>query len=69
MPILEDYEFVRRFERPCKTAYVRDVEVLASARRFEANPFRTILLLGLIQTLFILGVPAGRLAHLYGDRR
>lgn len=69
IPILEDYEFVRRFERQCKTAYVRDVEVLASARRFEAHPFRTILLWGLIQTLFIVGVPAGRLARLYGDLR
>lgn len=69
IPILEDYEFVRRLERQCKTAYVRDVEVLASARRFEAHPFRTLLLWWLIQTLFILGVPAGRLASLYGNLR
>ena len=69
VPILEDYEFVRRLERQCKTAYVRDVEVLASARRFEARPLRTLLLWGLIQTLFILGVPAGRLARLYGNLR
>lgn len=69
MPILEDYEFVRRLERQYKTAYVRDVEVRASARRFAAHPFSTLFLWGLIQALFMLGVPAGRLARLYGNRR
>lgn len=69
LPILEDYELVRRLERHSKTAYVRDVEVLASTRRFAGRPFRTLLLWVLIQTLFIFGVPAERLARLYGNLR
>jgi rSAM/selenodomain-associated transferase 2 len=69
LPILEDYEFVRRLERYGRTAYVRDVEVRASARRFEARPWRTLLLWVIIQTLFMVGVAPHRLARLYADLR
>ena len=69
VPILEDYELVRRLEKRGKTAYIRDVRVLASARRFEAHPFRTLLIWVLIQSLFMVGVPPKRLARLYADLR
>jgi rSAM/selenodomain-associated transferase 2 len=69
LPILEDYELVRRLERYGKTSYVRNVEVLASARRFEARPWRTLFLWVLIQALFMVGVNPKHLAHLYADPR
>lgn len=69
LPILEDYELVRRLERHGKTAYVRHVHVLASARRFEARPWRTLLLWIVIQALFMAGVHPNRLARLYADLR
>jgi rSAM/selenodomain-associated transferase 2 len=69
LPILEDYELVRRLERRGKTAYVRAVEVRASARRFEARPWRTLAGWVIIQTLYLLGVPPARLARLYADLR
>jgi rSAM/selenodomain-associated transferase 2 len=69
LPILEDYEFVQRLERYGRTAYLRNVEVRASARRFEARPWRTLFLWVLIQALFMAGVPPHRLARLYADLR
>ena len=69
LPILEDYELVRRLERRGKTVYVRHVEVLASARRFEARPWRTLVLWVLIQALYMGGVHPDRLARLYADLR
>jgi rSAM/selenodomain-associated transferase 2 len=69
LPILEDYELVRRLQRAHRTAYVRDVAVAASARRFEHAPLRTLLSWALIQALYGAGVPAERLAGLYPDLR
>jgi rSAM/selenodomain-associated transferase 2 len=69
VPILEDYELVRRLERRGRTVYVQDVQVLASARRFEARPWRTLFLWVLIQTLYMAGVSPERLARLYADLR
>ena len=69
LPILEDYEFVRRLERRGKTVYVRNVEVHASARRFEKRPFRALVSWVVIQALFMVGVPAKKLARLYADLR
>jgi glycosyltransferase involved in cell wall biosynthesis len=69
LPIFEDYDLVRRLERLGRTLYVRDVAVTASARRFEQAPFRTGTLWAVLQLLYSLGVPAERLAPLYGDRR
>jgi rSAM/selenodomain-associated transferase 2 len=69
LPILEDYELVRRLERYGRTHYVRQVDVLASARRFAARPWRTLALWCLIQALFMLGVHPDRLASLYRDLR
>ncbi len=69
IPILEDYELVRRIERRGRTVYVRDVEVRVSARRFARRPGRTLMLWVLIQTLYMLGVSPERLARLYAHAR
>ncbi len=69
-PILEDYDLVRRLERRGRTAYVRDVEVHASARRFEGAPLRTLFVWSCLQVLFsVFGVSPYRLARHYGDIR
>jgi rSAM/selenodomain-associated transferase 2 len=73
LPVFEDYELVRRLERKHSrarpTAYIRDVEVSVSARRFEHAPLRTLVLWGALQLLYSAGVPAARLAALYRDLR
>ena len=70
LPILEDYELVRRLERHGRTAYVRDVEVQVSARRFERAPLRTLLVWTYIQVLYsVFGVSPARLARHYADIR
>jgi rSAM/selenodomain-associated transferase 2 len=67
--IMEDYEFIRRLERCSRTAYIRDVEVLVDARRFEARPLDALFRWALIQGLYSAGVPADALAHIYRDIR
>lgn len=69
MPLMEDYEFVRRLRRAGRTVYLRDVTVEASARRFAAAPLRTFLLWGAIHALYNLGVSPARLARVYADLR
>lgn len=70
LPVLEDYELVRRLERAGRTAYLRDVVIEASARRFEAAPLRTLGVWTLIQVLYsAFGVRPERLAKLYRDIR
>ena len=69
MPIMEDYDLVRRLERAGRTAYVRDVEVAVSARRFAKAPLKTLAVWTAIQVLFSSGVSASRLSRLYADIR
>ena len=70
LPILEDYEFVRRLERAGRTVYLRRVVMTASARRFEAAPLRTLFVWTLIQTLYsVFRVSPERLARYYRDMR
>jgi len=69
LPILEDHELIQRLERMGPTAYIRHVEVTASARRFEGALGRTVLVWVVVQGLYSLGVPAERLARLYRDIR
>lgn len=69
LPILEDYDLVRRLERRTRTAYVRHVVVTASARRFASSPVRTLGTWALVQGLYTLGVSPSRLARLYADVR
>jgi rSAM/selenodomain-associated transferase 2 len=67
--LFEDYELFRRLERLGETAYVREVEVTASARRFERSPARTFFVWSLLQGLYSIGVPPDALARLYADAR
>ena len=70
LPILEDYELVRRMERSGRTAYVRSVVAEASARRFEQAPVRTLLVWTWIQLLYsAFDVNPDDLARHYSDIR
>jgi rSAM/selenodomain-associated transferase 2 len=68
IPILEDYDFIRRLERSGKTAYLRDSKVSTSTRRFTPAPVRTMLTWILIQGLYFLGVSPGRLRSFYSGK-
>lgn len=68
IPLFEDYDFVQRLERlrpRARTAYVRDVTLLASARRFEARPLRTLALWTALQLGWSAGVSPEALARWY----
>ena len=69
MPLFEDFDFIKRMQRRGRTAYLQDVFVTASARRFAHAPLRTLALWTLLQCLYSCGVPAERLAKLYRDLR
>lgn len=70
LPILEDYDLVRRLEREGKTAYIRNAVVQASARRFADAPMRTLAVWTWIQVLYSLfDVSPHRLARHYADIR
>ncbi len=70
IPILEDYDFVRRLERLGRTAYVREVTVEVSTRRFERAPLRTLAVWTWIQLLYsAFDVSPERLARYYADKR
>lgn len=69
LPVFEDYELVRRMERRGRTAYIRDVELHASARRFADAPLKTLAIWVGLQALYSGGVSAHRLARLYADIR
>lgn len=65
MPIMEDYELVRRLERGFRTACLAG-PVVTSARRWRALGVpRTVLSWVAIRWLFIAGMPPERLARLY----
>jgi len=69
MPVMEDFDLVRRLERHGRTAYVTDVHVEVSTRRFASARSAALLQWIVVQSLFTLGVPARRLVHLYPDAR
>ena len=69
IPLFEDFHLVQRLERYGRTAYVRNVVVEASARRFERAPARTLVLWSALQAMYSAGVPASRLAKFYRDFR
>lgn len=69
LPIMEDYDLVRRLERATRTIYLTDIEIVASARRFSHAPLRTLAVWTLIQTLASSGVSPDRLVGLYRDIR
>lgn len=69
LPIMEDYDLVRRLERLGRTAYIRHVDVEVSARRFVASPLKTLAVWSIVQVLFSSGVSAAHLSRLYADIR
>jgi rSAM/selenodomain-associated transferase 2 len=69
IPIMDDYEFVRRMERAGRTVCL-DPPLLVSDRRWRVQGlFPTLFSWIWIQTLYSLGVPAEHLAHWYGPVR
>jgi rSAM/selenodomain-associated transferase 2 len=69
LPIMDDYDFVRRLERRGATACLPG-PATTSPRRWQALGVpRTILSWVVIRWLFLAGVPAGRLARLYRRAR
>ncbi len=68
LPLMEDLAFSRRLRQ---AGHVRTVRacVRVSGRRFLQRPIYYTLLVNLFPLLFRLGVPAARLARLYGDPR
>ncbi|HLL23339.1 MAG TPA: hypothetical protein VK427_14475, partial [Kofleriaceae bacterium] len=69
LPIMEDYDFVRRLERATTTVYLSGVDIAVSARRFATRPVRTLAIWTTIQVLASSGVSPERLARLYADIR
>jgi rSAM/selenodomain-associated transferase 2 len=69
LPIMDDYDFVRRLERRGLTVCLPGPAV-TSARRWQAlGVRRTVTSWILIQSLFLAGVTPSRLAHLYRSAR
>jgi rSAM/selenodomain-associated transferase 2 len=69
IPIMDDYEFVRRLERSGRTVCLNP-PMLVSDRRWRVQGlFPTLFSWVWIQTLYSLGVPAEHLARWYGPVR
>jgi rSAM/selenodomain-associated transferase 2 len=69
IPIMDDYEFVRRMERAGRTVCLNP-PMTVSARRWRVQGlFPTLFSWVWIQTLYSLGVPAERLARWYAPVR
>jgi rSAM/selenodomain-associated transferase 2 len=67
-PLFEDVELARRLRRLGAIVTV-PAAVRVSGRRFLAQPVRALLAMRLLPLLYRLGVPAERLARLYGSPR
>jgi rSAM/selenodomain-associated transferase 2 len=67
-PLFEDVELARRLRR-LGTIVTVPATVRVSGRRFLAHPVRAMLAMRLFPLLYRLGVPAERLARLYGSPR
>ncbi len=67
-PLMEDLELARRLRRVGRIRIV-PARIRVSGRRFLARPLYYFLLVNFLPLLYALGVPAARLARLYGDPR
>lgn len=67
-PLMEDLELARRLRRSGRVSIV-PARVRVSGRRFLARPLYYFALVNLLPLFYALGVPAHRLARLYGDPR
>ena len=65
LAILEDYDFVRRLERSGRTLFIRPPLKVSSRRWRVQGVGRTLWSWVMIQALYLLGVPAHRLARWY----
>jgi len=69
LPVMDDYDLVRRMEKRFETACLPG-PALTSPRRWRALGVpRTLLTWWVIRLLFVAGVPARRLAGMYGKAR
>jgi len=69
IPLMEDVELSRRLTRQGRTVLL-PVPVTTSARRWETRgTLRTILLMWGLRLAYLLGMPPGRCAELYGRRK
>ncbi len=69
LPIMDDYDLVRRMEKRFDTACLPG-PAITSPRRWRAMGIpRTLVTWWVIRLLFVAGVPAHRLAGLYGRAR
>lgn len=68
-PIFEDYDFARRLERTHRSAYLDQVSVLASNRRFAQAPVSTVCRWAALHLLYSLAVAPDQLRRLYPDQR
>ncbi|HUX28850.1 MAG TPA: TIGR04283 family arsenosugar biosynthesis glycosyltransferase [Terracidiphilus sp.] len=69
IPIMDDYEFVRRMERAGRTVCLNPPLQVSDRRWRVQGLFPTLFSWVWIQTLYSLGVPAERLARWYGPVR
>jgi rSAM/selenodomain-associated transferase 2 len=66
IPVMEDWDFVRRLERFGRTCCIEDPPLVASSRRFTGrHPFEIIYGLVRIHVLFWFGVSPDRLVEMY----
>ncbi len=66
LPIMDDYDFVRRLERLPGSTAALDGPATTSSRRWEAIGIgRTLVSWWVIRWLYVAGVPPARLARLY----
>ncbi len=65
LPIMDDYDFVRRLERATPTACLPGPATTSSRRWRAMGAPRTAVVWTAIRWLYLLGVPPERLAHLY----
>jgi rSAM/selenodomain-associated transferase 2 len=66
IPVMEDWDFVRRLERFGRTCCIKDPPLVTSSRRFERrHPLGIVYGWVRIHTLFWLGVSRDRLVEIY----
>jgi rSAM/selenodomain-associated transferase 2 len=69
LPVMEDYDFGRRLARHGRVARLAGPATTSSRRWRQAGVARTVLAWTTIRWLYLLGVPAERLAGLYRHAR
>jgi len=66
IPIMEDWDFVRRLERFGRTCCIKEPPLVTSSRRFEGrNPLEIVYGWVRIHVLFWLGISPDRLVEIY----